>query len=258
MNSAAEKGEIHMKPVAFVAALCVTAPALAHFDIRPRVQDSKIVTDGFEDATSTTEPGVHVFGYDFGENADDPFFAQDPGFNATATSGLTPSAAFRFNILSPLSYWNGAGDVSFAPVATGESLRLNFGANDRTISGISGVQAGFSIQTVDGSGAVHRHLNAFLSGADGNTIPAGPGPWGAGDGVQAPIGAYLFSLELLLDPAGAIANSDPIYIVFNNGLSEALHDVAIDWVNQNLVPEPALAGVLAPLVMRGRRRRQIR
>jgi hypothetical protein len=242
-----------MKPVAFIAALSLSAPALAHFDIRPRVENSKLVTDGFEDATSTTEPNLHVFGYDFGENADDPFFAQDPGFNATTTSGLTPGAAFRFNILSSLSYWDGTGAVSFAPVTTGESLRLNFGANDRTIGGNSSAQSGFTIQTVDSSGAVHRHLNAFLNGSDGNTVPAGPGSWGAGDGVQAPVGAYVFSMDLLLDPAGAILKSDPLYVVFNNGLSEELHDVAIDWVNQNLVPEPGLVcalltlGLLAPI-----------
>jgi hypothetical protein len=253
---APEKGRLIMRVVVGVLVMCIAAPALAqHFDIRPRVENSKLVTDGFEDSTSMTEPNVAVFGYDFGENVDDPFFTQDPGFNSASGSGMTPGAALRFNLLSGLSYWNGAGAVSFAPVATGESLRLNFGATDRTLTGASGAQTGFAIQSVDAGGGVHRHLNAFLNGSDGNTVPAGPGSWGAGDGVQAANGIYLFSMELLLDPTGGIDKSDPIFLVYSNGLSETVHDAAIDWVNENLVPEPAVMGLLAPVWVLLRRTR---
>jgi hypothetical protein len=219
--------------------LAAGAVAQEHFDVRPRVESSRIVTDGYDDATGTTEPNVQVFGYDFGENADDPFFAQDPGLNAAAGSGLPAGSQFRFNILTGLQYWSGTGPVSFGGVPSGETLDLNFGASTRTIASGGSFQTGFAIQTVGGDGSIHRHLNSFLKGADGNTVPAGAGPWGSGDGVEAADGIYLFGIELLVDPTGGVANSDPIYVVFNNGLSETAHDHAIDWVQENVVPEPA-------------------
>jgi hypothetical protein len=246
-----------MNKLALIAALGLPCAAMAHSDIRPRVEGAKIVVDAFDDGTSTTEPNVYAFGFDFGEDADDPFFVDDPGFNASSASGLTPGAALRLNLLSGLSFWDGGGGaVSFAPVATGESLRLNFGGNNVTASGASGFQNGFNIQTVDANGVVHRHLNSFLNGADGNTVPAGPGPWGAGDGVQAANGIYLLTMELALDPAGAIATSDPIFIVFNSGLTEVQHDLAIDWVDENLVPEPAAAALVLPVLGLLQRRRR--
>lgn len=227
----------------------------AHFDIRPRVESSKIVTDGFDDGTSDLLSNVRVFGYDFGENVDDPFFAQDPGFNAASGSGLPVGSQFKFNLLGDLQFWDGSGEVAFADVSSGESLDLNFGASTRTLTGSSGAQAGFNIQTVGAGGTVHRHLNAFLNGPDGNTLPAGPGSWGAGDSIQAADGIYMFSMQLLLDPNGGIASSDPIFIVFNNGLDEEVHDSAIEWVNTNLVPEPmgaSLVGLLGMLLVRRR------
>lgn len=248
-----------MKPItpfAFIgAALATTSLAQAHFDIRPRVETAQIVTDGYEDASATTAPGLRVFGYDFGENADDPFFAQDPGFNAISGSGLPQGSQFTFNILGGLEFWDGSGAPSFAPVGTGESIDLNFGAVTRTIAGSSTNQAGFNIQAVGAGGTIHRHLNAFLKGSDGNTVPAGPGSWGAGDGIQAADGIYLFSLELLLDPSGGIGKSEPIFLVFNNGLPEAAHDLAIDWAQTNRVPEPAVAGLLGIVVLASLRRR---
>ncbi|HWP40013.1 MAG TPA: hypothetical protein VNL70_03735 [Tepidisphaeraceae bacterium] len=227
-----------------LALLIVVPPAMAHYDIRPRVEDGRIVTDGFDDATASIELHLRVFGYDFGENADDPFFAQDPGFNAPVGSGLPAGSQLRFNLLGPLQHWSGDGAVWFDNVMTGQTLDLNFGTSTRTITGSSAFQSGFAIQTVGAGGTIHRHLNAFLKGPDGNTVPAGPGSWGPGDGVEAPAGAYLFSLELLLDPDNGIAGSEPIYIVFNHGLSEAAHDAAIEWVQNVLVPEPAMSAVV--------------
>lgn len=240
-------------------ALIVLIPcqaALAHSDIQPRVAGGKIVTDALTDGV--TDPNVRVFGYDFGENVDDPFFVQDPGFNATSGSGLTAGASLSFALLGGLNFWNGSGGVSFAPVATGETLDLNFGAQTRTVAGNSAPQAGFALQTIGSGGTLHRHLNAFLKGPDGNAVPAGPGSWGAGDGVQAANGIYLFSLQLLQDPAGGLLGSDPVYIVFNNGLPEEIHDQAMEWVETNLVPEPASAAIMAALAWLIPLRRRVR
>ncbi|WP_428938791.1 hypothetical protein [Fontivita pretiosa] len=244
-------------------AVLVPAPmAMAHYDIRPRVEDGRIVTDGFDDALGSTEPHLRVFGYDFAENPDDPFFAQDPGFNSPAGSGLPVGSQLRFDILGPLQYWSGVGAVSFASVSGGQTLELNFGTATRTITGSSTFQSGFAIQTVGAGGTVHRHLNSFLNGPDGNSVPAGSGSWGAGDGVEAAAGAYLFSIELQIDPDNGIVSSEPIYIVFNHGLSETAHAAAIEWVQNVLVPEPATVGMLLLpltwLMCRGRKRERNR
>ena len=39
----------------------------------------------------------------------DPYFTQDPGFNAPAASGLPPGSVLSYSILSSLTYWSGIG-----------------------------------------------------------------------------------------------------------------------------------------------------
>jgi hypothetical protein len=55
----------------------------------------------------------------------------------------------------------------------------------------------------------------------------------------------------------SIEPSDPFWIVFNFGESEAVHDAATDYVQTVLVPEPTAAALLACLaagtLMRRRR-----
>jgi hypothetical protein len=199
-----------------------------HADVRPRVENGRIVTSGYIDATSTELPDVRVFGYDFGEDPDQPFFTPDPGFNAAAGSGLPSGSQLLFNIVSAddlglpanLSYWNGSGDVDFV-VPTDETLTLNFGAQSRIADNSTNFVAGFNLQTVPDSGAVHRHLNAFLNGGGDDPAP----------------GIYLVSLELQSSDAN-VQTSLPFFVVYNNGLSEDAHDLAITWVEENLVPIP--------------------
>jgi hypothetical protein len=79
---------------------------------------------------------------------------------------------------------------------------------------------------------------------------------------NAPDGVYLVGLTLTL-PGSGLADSDPIYLVYNNGLDEQIHDEAIDWVQAQLVPEPstwllAALGGSAAAIARLRRRRQRR
>lgn len=230
--------------------------ALAHFDVKPKVVSGKIQTDGYDDSQASTELDVRVFGYDFGENVNDPFGITDPGFNTVGPSGLTGGADFKFNVLGSLQYWDGLGSVSLANVTAGEKLRFFLGSIDQlTATGSSGAQPGFTIQTVNANGSLHKHLNAELRGADNNTIPAGPGAWGTGDGVEAAAGVYVLPIEVYLS-SGPILASDPFYLVFNNGLTEEQHDEAIDFVQANLLPEPAslsLLGLGAGFILRRRR-----
>ena len=200
---------------------------------------------------------MRVFGYDFAEDPNDPYFAQDPGFNAPAGSGLPGGSQLSFNLLGSLSYWNGSGSPSFGALPSSESLRFNFGAQDRTVTAGSGFQTGFNLQTVNADGSMHRHLNSFLQGSDGNSIPAADGPWGAGDGIQAADGIYLLSMQLTDSDPGT-ASSNPFWIVFNNGMPEQIHDEAIDFVQSNIVPEPASIGAMGLLIAAGVSRRSRR
>jgi len=81
---------------------------------------------------------------------------------------------------------------------------------------------------------MHRHLVSQLLDTDG-TDPNPP---------NAPDGIYLVSLSLTL-PGSGLADSDPLFFVYNNGMDEAVHDAAVDWVQVHLVPEPASWALMA-------------
>ncbi len=195
--------------------------ARAGYDARPYNVDGKIATGGFDDGTSDFVPVDTVFGYTLGsDDPDQPFFTQDPGFNAAAGSGLTAGATMAFDILGPtsgsvlpfdLSYWDGTGAVSWSSVPNGESLNFDLGAHSVTFASTTSLIAGFNLQTLTSMGAMHQHLGASLLGSDGNAVPAGPGNWGPGDGIQATAGIYALSLQLR---DGVEQNSAPIYILY--------------------------------------------
>lgn len=238
-----------------IACASSSLPAQAqHADVVPRVENGRIVTGGHEDATGEEFPSLRVFGYDFGEDPLDPYFAADPGFNAPAGS-LPGNSQLRFDIPSSaaaglpvnLSYWDGTGGVTFTAPASGETLRINLGAQNATLGSGTGAVAGFAIATATSEGSLHRHLNALLNGSDGNNDPA--------DGNPPAGGIYVLSMELSSsDPA--VAPSLPIYLVYNNGLSEEAHGAAIDFVRTNIIPEPGAATLLVlPLATLLRRRR---
>jgi hypothetical protein len=215
-----------------------------HADIKPDVENGQVVTGAWVDATSELTPNVRVFGYDFQEDLLDPYFISDPGFNTAGPSGLPAGSTLGFNALDGaafglpgnLTYWNGMESVVFSTVPNLETLRLNLGAQNRTIGSATGEIAGFPIGSVAAGGSLHRHVSSFLQGADGNSTP--------GDGNEPAAGIYLIPLELTSSDAG-IADSQPLFVVYNNGLTEEVHDLAIEWVESNLlpIPEPATAAL---------------
>lgn len=226
----------HLKTF-LIASLALAGIAQAHVDVGPYVANSKIVTGGKDDGTGETFAVIRSYGYDFGEDAANPYFIGDPGFNAAAGSGLPQGSQLRFDVLSSLRYWDGTGEPAFSAAPAGESIAFNFGASTTTVTSASGAQPGFNLQTVGANGALHRHLNTTF------------------DGTPPAEGVYAVLLDLASSDA-AIARSDPFYVVFNNGLSEAQHDAAIDVLGATLVPEPAtLAGFAGAGVLLLRRRR---
>lgn len=160
---------------------------------------------------------------------DEPGFAGDPG-------GFAPGTTIGFNIMSPLGFWNGNGFDNLDPMSQ-ESMSLSFAGGALHADTGNGFVPGFTF-IEDADLGFDEHLDIQLNGAGGNA-PA--------------TGIYLLSLQLT---SNNYAPSEPFWIVFANGVDDRELDVAVDWVESNLVPAPgalALLG-LAGLVSRRRRR----
>lgn len=191
---------------------CEACDPTGHLGVAVVVEENKIRTGIYVYDPSgpvTADVGVQVWsGGHFQENPLDPFWTDDPCYGSTVDGGLPPGSEVGFNILSDLLYWDGHGPTSFGPVPDGEQLRVKYGFMTRHAGTGTGCVAGFNFQTVPSDGAFHRHINYFLLGSDGNSIPADQ------DGIQAADGVYL--LEIELTSTAGVASSDPIWLVFRN------------------------------------------
>ncbi len=225
----------------------------AHFDVAPYADGGKIMTGGYSDATGDYATEWRVYGFEFGEDANDPYYILDPGFNnGSWAAGIFPndgvlpiSQSLRFNLITNLEYWDGSGVVSFGAAPTDVDLRLIRGNFSISVSGSGATGSVPSIGTTDGNGRLHTHLNSELR-FQGSSNPLDP---------SAPEGLYLVGLTLSLN---GLEDSDPIYFVYNNGLDEELHELGMEWVETNLVPEPQtwlmMGTALVGLMAVGRRR----
>lgn len=195
-------------PVASAGLVAVNA------DLSPRVEGGRIVV-GASDHDGNFLPVAGVFHYPFGVDPLDPYFTDNPGVAPRAGSGLPAGSQVRFDVLWRLARWGGGGAVGFLPPEDGAALFISFtpwgfGSTHVTVTGTTPAQPGFAFGTVSTSGSMHRHLNAYLLGADGN-------PFG-GDGVEPAPGAYLTAIRLASSDAG-IAPSNAVYLVYNSGLA---------------------------------------
>ncbi len=216
----------------FVVALATAA--LADFDVSPKLPLNQLVTNGHDDETNQDAPGLRVFSYDLG--ADINHTTNDPGFNAFAGSGLPQGSEISFNVMTNLLYWNGAGQVSFGPVPSGESVQLvsktetNQVLSSFSVGSGTGFQTGFLIVPVAADGSAHRHIFS--------TLAAGSQPAPA-DGV------YLVEerLRLLTSESSTaptypgVLDSLPYFVLYNNNTDElTTFRTAINWVQTNVVP----------------------
>lgn len=205
-----------------------------HLDFSPTLEDGSIVSNGWNDDEAEFVPGERVFGLEFGEVPGSPYFATDPGFNVQDGSGFAPGSQVGFRLLDTLGYWDGTGAVAFSAPASGESMEFYSGPVSRSLDGTSfdGSDA-FVGPVVDSEGGTHFHLNTEIFGSDGDDDPA------------PAAGVYLIQMALL--NSAVTGASDPVFVLFNNGLNEQLHGESIEWVEANLVPEPTAAALLAGL-----------
>jgi len=224
-----------------------------HFDVVPYADGGKILTGGRDDSTLATVIDLRVFGYEFGEEPSDPYFIGDPGFNNGAfaiglfpNDGLLPtSQTLWFNLITNLEYWDGSGAVNFAAAPADVDLGLIRGSSTAYVSGTGVTGTLPTIGSTGASGRLHNHLSSELR-FQGSSNPLDP---------SAPEGLYLIGLTLSLN---GLEDSDPIYFVYNNGLDEELHEMGMEWVETNLVPEPQtwlmMGTALVGLMAVGRRR----
>lgn len=232
-----------------VSANVALAQEHEHYDLSPHLVGGALQVGGLDHDGNAVPPPVSVFGYEFGEEPLDPFNPSDPGVNQLAGVGdLPPGAALRYNILGSLIYWDGASEANWGLPPGATYLDLAMGTTTRTLTGTSGPQTGSLIQSVAANGSVHKHFVSSLFASPGSSNV--PGDVGF---VAPPDGIYAFQVELTLTPTGgATLTSDPVWIVFNNGLTEEQHEQAM----HSLVPEPTMLSLLGlpALLMRRRRR----
>lgn len=200
-----------------------------HIDIRPYIVSGQIATGTAELQGNVVVPlsdDRRVFGSELGEDDPaQPFFTEDPGF--LSEDGAFPGGTGHFvgfDATAGLGYWTGSG---FGPAPSLESLQITHGSQSVNVG--ADPTAGFYFGQISLLGGLHSHLSFELYGADSNPIP--------GDGVEPSPGIYLLEMRLKTTMSG-VADSLPLWIVFNNGDLEMNHELALEWVEANLVPEP--------------------
>lgn len=198
-------------------------------DIQITLDAGRLVTGLGSGGSFTPE---RVFASNLGEVV--PNIADEPGFSAdsgTFTPGA-PGASVGFDIPDALRVWNGADfstvsgfgmTISYLTFHTGPSLTPGE------------VVVGFDF-VANASGGLHAHPIFRLNDP-------------ASDGV------YLLQLRLR---SPGLLDSEAFYIVFNQNADEAVHDAAIQYVRDALVPAPGAAGAmaLAGAISLARRRRR--
>lgn len=222
---------------ALAALSCMASVARAHSDIEVELEGTQLEVH----ADITAQTGQPILEGDLGEFSDPPG-TNDPGFeveDGTFSEGDNLSA----NLIGSLMFWDNTQWLSTTP--NGEQFRiftLAFDRDDEQFVDDTGVLSGDNevlVGTADPEGGIHDHIGFQLLDSSGGST-----------GTIA-TGAYKIEMEVL-STNGGFTNSDPFFLVFNNGLSEADFEAGVD----ALVPEPtalAIAGV-GGLVLLARRR----
>jgi len=227
---------------ALLAAAWLVLPARGfaqHTDWLHVVEDGALVAGITDYETVTQTVGVRALHVRFPSG----YLTNSPGWTGASSppAGYSPlpgNTALSFNVVVPptlgrnFSYWNGVGAVAFGPLPNGERLRFqqnstfNPGDVNAIATGGSSQVPGFAIATTSPTGFLHHHIHYRL----------------LGNGVDlATNGVYLVSVEATMP---GLADSLPMYVVYNQGGTDAAGNLALEWVNANLVstPVPVLPG----------------
>lgn len=157
-------------------------------------------------------------------------FTDEPGWLGpfdNVGEGFAPGSSLGFNIRRALRTWTG-DDFLAGPAA--ERMRLydsGPGTNEVFTPLTDVLVPGFAViadANVHALGGFDEHPFYELT-------------------TSTP-GIYLLELEIWSSDPN-VATSDPIWLVFNYGLSEPEHEEAIEWTEANLVPAPGSLALLA-------------
>ena len=212
------------------AALWPTLSMAQHIhegDIQPEVIGGKIVVHSEHTHGAT---GGAIFEGNFGDLIKGPYKTSSPGFNTFAFAANT---IVNYTAVGAVSFWDGLAWSGAVPANEYVRLDGNGGEDTRwTVSGPSGDASGLLGQAGSDQ-ELHEHLDFSVARTGGGT-PS--------------VGAYLIQLTL---SAEGYTTSDPFYLVFNRGLSDAAFESGVTALtNATPVPEPATwAMMLAGLGM---------
>jgi len=204
----------------------------AHLDILIYQRDGALRAGAFDFGTSSVLESNQVFNVPLSPTVNVPgaVSVNSPGWNAVRNNfqlmppgaqALPIESSLGFNIVPAsftgrnLSYWNGAGDVKFGPVPSGEVLqyqRLEVLSDQVVADGSSNRVSGYVIASTGPGGYVHRHLSFKVYGNDRLD------PYSA-DSPAA--GIYLVALEATV--TGFSQPSNPAFVLLGHQVStEAL------------------------------------
>ncbi len=199
-------------------------PVHGHSDI-----EFEFVGGGIE--IEFAQPSFFIFEGDFNGGLI-PGLTDDPGFNNDEFVGTgntpLPGSFLGFNVLGPLSFWNGTEFAS----AGSASIDINdvAGHTSTISSSTSSDLASFSspfeniIGVASATGEIHQHIDFVLN-----------------SGIT---GAYGLLLSLTTNQIG-ITDSQIFGIFFNNGLDQVLFEAGVDAFNASVVPVPAAVWLFA-------------
>jgi hypothetical protein len=194
-----------------VGALAVPNEDGGHNDIWVTSSNGQLVTGGWDDTTGeVTNPTQRVFEADFGADPFFPFSGDEPGIG----SDLIGSTLY-LTISAGLGAWTGTGfELSTSMVS------MSYGGQ----SGDTASGGFFNFLVTQG---LDLHAEFALSGPGGEDPSSG-----------------LYLATFRFESAG-FADSAPLWVVFNLGMSEADHEAAVVWVESNLLPAPGVMAIAA-------------
>lgn len=197
--------------------------------------DTRIYEAEFDEFFTTDEPGFNAVG-----NAQagqlPAGYSQLPGNTAVTFTGNAFSVD---GVSANLFHWDGTGAVDFAPVTDGTVLNVTkIGPAPAVFDGSDTDVTGFTIETTDSEGFLHKHIDFTLDG---------PGTDDPADGF------FAFALTL---EAGSLSSEPTFFINGAGEHTEVQHEAAVDYFAANVVPEPASAVLLGSLGVLALRRRR--
>lgn len=215
---------------------CDRLPVLAQIGLDPAV----LPLDG---AT-----GRQIFVTDFSDLDGGPFAVDDPGFFA-GNGQLPPNLLLRYQALGAMKFFDPVTARWSGDPPGDERIRLFGGLDQQIVQDTShcagllicipnevttfvesstlytrnGIQGASSliIDNTSATGALHAHLDWFLELPDGQRAGA--------------VGAYLLEIALTAEGFGA---SDPLFVLFNRGLSNATFGQALALLTAPPPPPP--------------------